>query len=383
MATSSELSTAKRICPACVRSASRMAFSMASRLPGGNARRAAAGRTNRCRAMRARSMSPAPRCGAAAEAAAASAASAAAAASTAEAAGKAAGIAVTAAPAEQREQECNHSREERDRQRSDEQPRQRANHSARDGAAEKPAERRAQQASGHQCENQQDWQRLPDIAAFGGCRFFRRRQGLALYDAHHRVDAGADAAEEIAVAKARRDDVAHDALGGGVVERALQTVAHLDAQRPVVLRDDEQGAVVDLFAAQLPLLDDAQRVLLDRLGRSARHHEHGDLGALAQLELPELALQRRFLLGGQGPGLVHDLRRERRHGLLRPRRGGEKPRDEPDHLPLAPKSTRGGFAISCSFSTVKFGLGLKPKTIAVRLLGNERTVTLYSCTALM
>src|SRR5438309_8135336 len=229
IATSSALSTAKRICPACVRSASRMAFSMASRLPGGNARRAAAGRTNRCRAMRARSMSPAPGCAAAAEAAAAPAESAAAESAAAEAAGKAAVIAVTAPPAEQREQECNHSREERDRQRADEQPRQRAHHCARDGTAENPAEHRAQQAAGHQCENQQDWQRLPDIAAFGACRLFRRRQGLALYDAHHRVHAGVDAAVEIAAAKARRDDVAHDAPGDGVVERALQTVAHLDA----------------------------------------------------------------------------------------------------------------------------------------------------------
>src|SRR5207302_4415320 len=219
-----------------------------------------------------------------------------------------------------------------------------------------------------------------------GCRArARRRQKLALYDAHHRVHAGVDAAVEIAVAKARRDDVAHDALGGGVVEHALQTVAHLDAQRPIVLRDDEQGAVVDLLATQLPALDDAQRVLLDRLGRRARHYQHRDLSALAQFELPQLALERRLLLAAQRPALVHDPRRERRHGLLCPRRGGDKPGDEikPDHLPWVPNSTRGGFAISCSFSTVKFGLGLKPNIMAVRLLGNERTVTLYSCTALM
>src|SRR5207302_511405 len=219
-----------------------------------------------------------------------------------------------------------------------------------------------------------------------GCRArARRRQGLAVDQAHHRLHAGVDATVEIAVAKARRDDVAHDALGGGVIEHALQTVAHLDAQRPIVLRDDEQGAVVDLLATELPALDHAQRVLLDRLGRRARHHQHRDLSALAQFELPELALEQGLLLAGERPGLVDDLRRERRHRLLRPRSGGENPRDEvkPDHLPWVPKSTRGGFAISCSFSTVKFDLGLKPNIMAVRLLGNERTVTLYSCTALM
>ena len=48
-----------------------------------------------------------------------------------------------------------------------------------------------------------------------------------------------------------------------------------------------------------------------------------------------------------------------------------------------PKSTLGGSATAFSSSTVNEGLVLKPNTIAVRLLGNERTVTLYSCTALM
>src|SRR5438105_4287201 len=320
-ATSSALSTAKRICPECSRSASRIAFSMASRLAGRNARRAAPGRTNRCRATRARSMSPAPRCATAAEAAAAAAETTAAAESaTAEAAGKTAVIAVTAPPAEQREHERNHSREERERHRADEQPRQRADESARDRAADEPAEHRAQQASRDQREDEQDRQRLSSAAS--RCRApVRRRQGLAVDDAHHRVHAGVDATVEIAVAKARRDDVAHDALGGGVVEHALQSVAHLDAQRPVILRHDKQGAVVDLLATQLPALDDAQRVLLDRLGRRARHHQHRDLSALAQFELPELALERRLLLAAQRPGLVHDLPRERWHGLLCPRRG--------------------------------------------------------------
>ena len=47
------------------------------------------------------------------------------------------------------------------------------------------------------------------------------------------------------------------------------------------------------------------------------------------------------------------------------------------------KSTLGGLEISFSFSTVKLGFVLYPNTIAVRLEGKERTVTLYSCTALM
>jgi len=48
-----------------------------------------------------------------------------------------------------------------------------------------------------------------------------------------------------------------------------------------------------------------------------------------------------------------------------------------------PKSTFGGFEISFSFSTVNCAFSLKLNNIAVRLLGNDRTTTLYYCTALM
>ena len=47
------------------------------------------------------------------------------------------------------------------------------------------------------------------------------------------------------------------------------------------------------------------------------------------------------------------------------------------------KSTLGGLETSFSFSTVKLGFVLYPNAIAVRLDGKDRTVTLYSCTALM
>ena len=46
-------------------------------------------------------------------------------------------------------------------------------------------------------------------------------------------------------------------------------------------------------------------------------------------------------------------------------------------------STLGGRAIDVSSSTVKFGLVWWPNIFAVRLVGNERTVTLYLCTASM
>ena len=107
-----------------------------------------------------------------------------------------------------------------------------------------------------------------------------------------RVDAGIDAAVEIAAAKARNDDVFDDAIGDGVRQHAFQTVPDFDAQLAIVLRDQQQRAVVDAFAAELPLLDDAHGILLDRLRAcvvgtiSTR-----DLAAFARFERCELLLE--------------------------------------------------------------------------------------------
>jgi hypothetical protein len=50
---------------------------------------------------------------------------------------------------------------------------------------------------------------------------------------------------------------------------------------------------------------------------------------------------------------------------------------------FVPKSTVGGLATAFSSSTVNCAFGLWPKTIAVRLTGNWRTVVLYSCVDFM
>ena len=97
-------------------------------------------------------------------------------------------------------------------------------------------------------------------------RRLRRRQFLAVDDADHPVDTGGNAAGEIAGLEFRRDVLVDDALGGDVGERAFEAVADLDAQAAVVLGDDEQRAVVDLLAADLPGLRDPDRELLDGLG---------------------------------------------------------------------------------------------------------------------
>ena len=73
--------------------------------------------------------------------------------------------------------------------------------------------------------------------------------------------------------------------------------ADFDAHVPIVFRDDHEHAVVDLLAAELPCIEHARRVLLDRLGRRRRHDQHGDLRALALFERGELRFERPRLCG--------------------------------------------------------------------------------------
>ena len=220
-----------------------------------------------------------------------------------------------------------------------------------------------------------------------------------------------------------------DAVGDRVGQRAFEAAADLDAHLAVFDGDQQQRAVIDLAAAELPLLDDADRVLLDLLGLRGRHDQHRHLAALRLLErarasprapttwsgvnVPvrsvtravELRNRRRALLRrSAGTTLAatasserrqsSEMRRRRRRSRRRiagdhavsPRRAPCGTRRE-EHLSWsrvqasasgaggavgAVKSTVGGFAIAASFSTVKFGFTLYPNTMAVRLAGNLR-----------
>ena len=131
------------------------------------------------------------------------------------------------------------------------------------------------------------------------CRLPPRRgagNGSPSIDPDDPLDAGGNSAGEIAGPEFRRDDLVDDALGGDVGERAFEAVADLDAQLAVVLGDDQQRAVVDLLAPDLPGLRDPDRILLDRLGLGGRHDQHRDLAALPRLEGLERLRQRRDIV---------------------------------------------------------------------------------------
>ena len=135
------------------------------------------------------------------------------------------------------------------------------------------------------------------------------------------------------------------------------------------------------------MLRHAQRVLLDRLAAGGAHHHDRDLAAFALLERLERALEGGAVLGAERAGLVDDAGDGRDGDLaIRRKRNSQQKGKEQDRIIrhfFVPKSTLGGVAMAFSSSTVKFALVLLPKSIAVRLVGNERTVTLYCSTALM
>ena len=243
--------------------------------------------------------------------------------------------------------------------------------------------------------------------------------GSPSIDRHHARDARVDAAEEVTRLEARDDVVLDDAFGARVRQRAFETVADFDPQRAVFHRD-HAAARRRRRPCGRPSTASAARM---RIARSPPAASSGTISTAIWLPLrASNAASRLFergpLLLRERAGEIGDARGKRRHRRLRDRKadeqqhcgGSDPPQKKLQHRLLAgagagalaggasgrgevvrsregdggaPKSTVGGRAISLSFSTVNCGFSLWPNTIAVRLVGNERTVTLNSCTALM
>ena len=147
----------------------------------------------------------------------------------------------------------------------------------------------------------------------GLCPRLRRGQLLAVDYSDDPVDACGNAAGKIPAPESRRDDFIDDALGGDVVKRAFKAVADLDAKFAVVLGNNQQCAVVDLLAPDLPGLGDPDRILLDGFRRRRRHDQHRDLAAFPRFEGFQGLRQRRNVAARESSGLVDDPARQRRH----------------------------------------------------------------------
>src|SRR2546423_2389986 len=93
--------------------------------------------------------------------------------------------------------------------------------------------------------------RVPLPSQIGG------RKLLPVDDPDHLVEARIDPTVEIPLAQQRNNGFRNDAVGSDVSEHTLQPPADLNAQIPIILGNNEQRAVVDLLAPELPLIDHA------------------------------------------------------------------------------------------------------------------------------
>ena len=165
--------------------------------------------------------------------------------------------------------------------------------------------------------------------------------GLAARRAHHLFRGGLHAAREVARAEARLRVVLDDAGGADVRQRALETVADLDAHLPIVHEHEEDDPVVLVLLADLPRPEGGGREVLDGgvRGQPAVDVDE-DLVRRLALELRETLVE-----DGQArarPRLRRGRSRTGRAARGRRRRGGasrtqdERERRGPHQLPLAP-----------------------------------------------
>src|SRR6185437_6066634 len=181
-------------------------------------------------------------------------------------------------------------------------PQRGAGHRAESAAAEeKEAQDDEQKDDRHEDERREVVVRLGHRAGAAG----RGGAGAAERDQHRRgaVD---DAARELSLAEGRHDVALDDAAAQRVGQLALEAVADLDADGPLLRRDDEKRAGVLALFADPPGAAETVAEILDRIALQGIQRDDDDLlagGALVRRELGDeaIALGRR-----QQPGLVDD-----------------------------------------------------------------------------
>src|ERR1700753_2873931 len=151
--------------------------------------------------------------------------------------------------------------------RSDEHPDQDAGNAARRNRAEQPPEQAAEHSGGDEnAEDEEGIEQFLDIR----CRpiillRLGRRQRFAVDHLDNSIDARPDAAGEINALEFRHDELVDDALAGDIGQRAFEPIADLDAKLVVVLGDQQDRAVIDPLAPDLPGIRAADRILFDGL----------------------------------------------------------------------------------------------------------------------
>ena len=185
--------------------------------------------------------------------------------------------------------------------------------------------------------------------------------------------AASQAAGKVVLPESRLHRVVDDVRGGEVGHRAFERLRHFDAHLAVVLGDDDENAVADLLAPDLPGIADAVGIAGDVFGLRGRDHQHHDLRALLLFEGLQLGFERRALgvvsvpvwsmtrasSFGTGsrpcacaPKTAHSKRTVRARRMRAAVMANARA-----YFFGALKSTVGGVEICASFCTVKLGLG--------------------------
>ena len=100
------------------------------------------------------------------------------------------------------------------------------------------------------------------VVCRGLCRGW---QCFAVDDVEDGFDARDNARVELARLEQRRDGIADDAFRDCIRQRAFQPIADFYAHAAIFHCDQQQHAIVDLGASELPFVNDANAVLLDVL----------------------------------------------------------------------------------------------------------------------
>jgi hypothetical protein len=97
---------------------------------------------------------------------------------------------------------------------------------------------------------------------------------------------------------------------------AASGIAHLDTHAPVVLRDQQQYAIVDALAANLIRSGDLQGIIFEIIRLRAADHQHHQLRALLFLQRGQLRIELIDLLRRERAGEIGHVARELGHRRL-------------------------------------------------------------------
>ena len=125
----------------------------------------------------------------------------------------------------------------------------------------------------------------------GAVPYLRWRQRLSRYHSHHSLNTRINASGKIAPLEFRDNYFIDDTFGHGVRQRAFQAITYFYAHCPVLLRNYQQGAIINTLSTKLPGVNDANRILFNGFRLSRRNDQHCNLNAFLHLKRRQFLFQ--------------------------------------------------------------------------------------------